>query len=106
VFGQQCLERLQLSFLCRCEEAVGEGVALLGGRLEPWTALVDVSPRPGRQLAGVVLSLPDDLSNLALAIVEDLMQQEDRSLLGREALARTRAERSASMASLVATVAA
>jgi hypothetical protein len=42
--------------------------------------------RPGQDLAAVVRALADDLGHLLVGVVEDLAQQEDGALDGRELL--------------------
>ena len=54
--------------------------------LEARPALVDVTPGPRRELAGVVLALAEDRGDLVVAVVEDVAEQERRALLGRQAL--------------------
>jgi hypothetical protein len=60
-----------------------------------------VASRAGRELAHVVLALADDLGDLWIVIV-DVVEQQNRSLLGREALQPgTRGKRSDSEDGLV-----
>jgi hypothetical protein len=48
--------------------------------------LFDVTARPHRQLAAVVLALADDRRDLVVAVVEDVVEQEDGPLDRRQAL--------------------
>ena len=64
--------------------------ALLARGLEPRPALLDMPPRPRGELAGVRLGLADDLGDLVVAVVEDVVQQQHRALLGGQALEQRR----------------
>ena len=86
VVGEQGLEAGEVALFGGLEEAAGQLLALLAGRLEAGAALLDVAPGAGRELAHVVLALADDRGDLGVAVVEDVVEQEDRALLGREAL--------------------
>ena len=77
---------LQLALCGGGEEASRQLVALLARGLESWSALLDVAAGSRGQLARVVLALADDLGDLGVAVVEDVVQQEGRALLRREAL--------------------
>ena len=56
VAGEQLLERREVALAGRREEAPRQLLALLGGRLEPGPALLDVAARARRELAGVGLA--------------------------------------------------
>src|SRR5262249_59780883 len=80
------VQRLEVSVLGRREEARGQLLALLVGRVEAGSPLLYVTPRPGGELAGVLLARADDLGHLAVAVVEDVVEEERRPLLGGERL--------------------
>jgi hypothetical protein len=63
-----------------------ELVTLLARGLEARPPFLHVPARPHRELAHVVLTLPDDLRDLVVRVVEHLPQEKDGALLGREAL--------------------
>jgi hypothetical protein len=61
-------------------------VALLARGLEAGPALLEVASGAGGELTDVVLALADDLRDLRVVVVEHVVKQQDRALLGREAL--------------------
>ena len=86
VVGEQRLEPGEIALLDGREEPGCQLVALFARRLEARPALLDVTPGAGGELAHVVLALTDDLGDLRVAVVEDVVKQQHRALLGREAL--------------------
>ena len=86
VVRQQRFELRQVAVLGRGEEPLCELVALLARCLEPRPALLDVPSSPGRELTDVVLVLADDRRDVRIPVVEHVMQQQHRTLLGRQAL--------------------
>ena len=86
VVGEQRLQRLEVAAARRRRRS---------GRRAPRGARSDPSKRggaprrgaaPAPRAARVVLALADDLGDLAVAVVEDVVEEEHRALLGRQAL--------------------
>jgi hypothetical protein len=86
VLGEERFEAADVTVAGRSEEAARELVALLarGGKARP--SLVDVAPGARGELADVGLALAHDLADLRVLIIEDIVEQEHGSLLGREGL--------------------
>ena len=86
VGGQELLQRLHVAVLDGAEEPGGQLLLLLAGDVVAGPLLVDPGPRAHPELAGRRLAAPDDLGDLAEGVVEDVVEQEDGALLGRELL--------------------
>ena len=86
VVGQQCLELGQVAVVGGLEEAAGEFILMLAGRLESWAVLGDMAPGATRELAHVGLALADDRRDVPVGIVKGVVQQEGCALLGAQAL--------------------
>jgi hypothetical protein len=80
VLRQELDQAVQVALVHRLEEAVGERLAAVGRGLRPAPLLAHVAAGAHGQLTAVVLAARDDLGDLAVAVVEDVVQQEDRAL--------------------------
>ncbi len=85
--GREQLDQpIEVAVARRPEEPVGELVPLLARRLEPGLVLCHVPAGPGGELPAAVLAPADDRGDLAIAVVEHVVEQEDGPLRGREPL--------------------
>ena len=86
VLGENRLEGSEIAALDRREEARSQSFVLAARDGEPRALLADVATGADRKLANVRRLQVEDLGDLVVLVAEDVAQQEDRSLLGREAL--------------------
>ena len=79
-------QRIRVAGLPGFEEASGDLLALRARDVEASPPFVDVRVRTREDLPGVRLRLADDPGDLVVRVVEDLAQEEHRTLDGRELL--------------------
>ena len=88
VLGQQLDEPVEVALADRLEEAPGQRLALLPRGLEARPAGLDVTARADGELASVLARLADDLGDRVVAVVEDVVEEEDRPLDRAQGLQR------------------
>ena len=86
VVGEHVDQLVDVPVAGRSEETLGKPLALPPRRLEARLLGLDVAPRARRELPAVVLTLPDRLCDLAIAVAEHVVEQEHRTFDGRQLL--------------------
>jgi hypothetical protein len=89
---QELDEAIDLAAVKRSQEPAGEFLLVFEVGPEAWFARIDSRTRAGKDLAAVRFALVNDLSDLVVAVVEDLAQQEHGALDGESVSSRTKNE--------------
>jgi hypothetical protein len=83
---QELDQRVRVALFPGREEAARDLLPFLTRDVEAPPSLLDVSVRANEDLAAVVGALADDLGHLVVGVVEDLAEEEDGPLDGRQLL--------------------